>query len=92
VVARIFQLPLSLGYQVSSVLLKPPIAYVDSSAGSFRFIVPTAGDLHLLRPSASIGYSARFAPPIVDSFDLTGAGVKPGTGRCQVDFYSLPVD
>jgi hypothetical protein len=91
VVARFLDVPLSVGYKVSSVLLKPPTASIDTSAGRLRFIIATAGDLHLLRPSSSIGYSAPFTPPVLDSFALTGAGVHPGARRYEVEFYTLPV-
>jgi len=91
VVARFVGLPLSFGYRVSSTLLKAPTTSLVSSAGTFRFILATGGDLHLLRPGAWTGYSAPFAPSSIGWLALTGAGVPPGTGRYEVDFYSLRV-
>jgi hypothetical protein len=91
VVARFEDLPLSIGYKLSAVLFKPPTASIATSAGRYRFIIGTAADLHLLRPSSSTAYSAPFAPPSIAWFDLTGAGVHPGLGRYEVDFYSVRV-
>jgi hypothetical protein len=91
VVARFVGLPLSISYKVSSILWKPPLAHLATSAGTFRFIVGTAGDLHLLRPSSTTGYSAPFEPASLDWFALDGAGVKPGSGRYQVMFYDVGV-
>jgi hypothetical protein len=91
VVARFVQLPLSLGYQVSALALKPPVTSLVTPAATYRFVVPTAGDLHVLRPAPAIGYSAPYGPTAISSFDLTGAGVAPGSGRYEVEFYAMAV-
>ena len=91
VVARFVNLPLSLGYKVSSILLKPPTTSIATNAGTYRFIVGTANDLHLLRPSSSLGYSAPFRPPSLDSVELSGAGAGSGA-QFEIDFYLLKVD
>jgi hypothetical protein len=91
VVARLVQLPLSLSYKVSALVLKPPVASFVTPAATYRFVLPTAGDLHVLRPAAAIGYSAPYGPSAIGSFDLTGAGVTPGSGRYEVEFYAMAV-
>ena len=91
VVARFVQLPLSLGYQVSALALKPPTASFVTPAMTYRFVVPTAGDLHVLRPAPSIGFSAPYGPPAINSFHLTGAGVRSGSGSYEVEFYAMAV-
>jgi hypothetical protein len=91
VVARFVRLPLSISYKASSILWKPPLTHLATSAGTFRFIVGTAGDLHLLRPSSTTGYSPPFEPASLDWIALDGAGVKSGSGRYQVLFYDLEV-
>ena len=57
----------------------------------FRFIEATAGDLHLLRPSKSIGYAPQFTPTDISSFVLTGGGLTPGSSHYVVRFYSMRV-
>ena len=91
VVARFVRLPLSISYKVSSILWKPSLTRLATSAGTFRFIVGTAGDLHLLRPSSTTGYSSPFEPASLDWIALDGAGVKPDSGRYQVMFYDVGV-
>jgi hypothetical protein len=91
VVARFVQLPLSPGYKVSALALKSPVASFVTPAATYRFVIPTAGDLHVLRPAPAIGYSAPYDPTAIPSFDLTGAGVTPGSGRYEVEFYALAV-
>ena len=90
-VARFVGIPLSLQYRVSSLLFKPHGAVITTPVGRYRFIMGTASDLHILRPSPSIGYAAPFAPPTISSFVLTGAGISSGSGGYTVAFYSLPV-
>jgi len=89
--ARFIGLPLSLEYKVSSLLLKPPAADITTSLGTFRFIIGTASEFHLLRAPPSIGYSAPYEPSTINSFDLTGAGVPSGEGSYTVEFYSFDV-
>jgi len=91
VVARFVQLPLSLGYKVSALALKPPTASFVTPATTYRFVISTAGDLHVLRPARSIGYSAPYGPSAINSFALTGAGVAPRSGRYEVEFYAMAV-
>jgi hypothetical protein len=91
VVARIRSLPLTIGYKISSLILKPPIVLLNSAGITYRFVTATAGDLHLLRPASSIGYTAPFMPSTVASFTLTGAGMAPGTGHYSVSFFGIRV-
>jgi len=91
VVARFVGLPQPFGYTVSSLALKPPPASIVTSVGSFRFVVPTAGDLHLLRPSSTVGYAPAFDPSNIAWFYLAGGGVRSGAGTYSVIFYALPV-
>ena len=49
VVARFQSLPLSIGYSISSIALKPPVVSLSTPQAEYRFLTGTAGDLHLLR-------------------------------------------
>ena len=91
VVARFTNLSLPIGYTLSSILLKPPTAAFETSAGTFRFIIGTAGDLHLIRPGSTLGYSPPFMPASLNWFALSGAGVPAGKGHVDITFYSLPI-
>jgi hypothetical protein len=91
IVARFTNLPVTVRYKLSSLLLKPPTASIDTSAGAFRFIIGTAGDLHLMRPSSTLGYSAGYVPASLNWFALRGAGVGSGQGRYDVTFYEIPM-
>jgi hypothetical protein len=91
VVARIESLHLPLSYKVASLVLKPPITYMNVPGAGYRFVVGTAADLHLMRPASSLGYAPPFIPPSIRSFDLVGAGLAPGTGSFKVSFYSMSV-
>jgi hypothetical protein len=90
-VARFTDVSLPITYTLSSILLKPPTAALASSDGTFRFILGTAGDLHLIRPSSTLGYSPPFSPASLDWFALTGAGVPAGQGHYEVTFYAMPM-
>jgi hypothetical protein len=90
VVARI-SLHLPLTYKLASIVLKPPITYLSVPGARYRFVVGTADDLHLMRPASSVGYSPPFLAPSIPSFELSGGGVAPGTGRFVVSFYSIRV-
>ncbi len=91
VVARFVELPLSFRYTLSSLFFRPPTVSITTSAGSYRFIVATAADLHLLRPSSTLGYSVPFSPSDLSSVGLVGGGVTQGTGRYRIDFYTMRV-
>jgi len=91
VVARFQSLPLSIGYRISAILLKPPIVYLTASGRPYRFLPGTAGDLHLLRGTPSMGYATQFIPTNIPHFHLSGAGVSPGSGHYVVNFYSMSV-
>jgi hypothetical protein len=91
VVARIQSLPLSVSYELSALVLKPPNMFMTTPRTTYRFLAETAGDLHLLRPTSSIGYSSQFTPTSIRSFDLNGAGVRNGTGHYVASFYSIHV-
>jgi hypothetical protein len=91
IVARFLDVPLPLSYKVSALVLKPPVASIDTSSGSFRFIMDTAGDLHLMQPSTTTGYSAPFQPPSLSWFSLNGAGIAPGQGSYRIQFYRIRV-
>jgi hypothetical protein len=95
VMARI-ELSPPLAYDVSAFVLKPPSMTFTAwgpgqSGASFRFIEGTAGELHLLRPSKSLGYAPLFAPFTTSFFELTGAGLVPGSSHYTVNFYSMRV-
>ena len=62
VVARFESLPLPISYELAAVALKPPIMFMTASGQRERFIVGTAGDIHLMRPASSTGYTAPFVP------------------------------
>jgi hypothetical protein len=95
VMARI-DLSTPLVYDISGFLLKPP-GMIFTALGqrasdtNFRFIAATAGDLHLLRPSKSIGYAPQFTPTNISSFVLTGGGLTPGRSHYVVHFYRMRV-
>jgi len=91
VVARFTSLPLPVSYELAAVVLKPPIMFMTASGHRYRFIVGTAGDLHLLRSASSTGYTAPFVPAAISVFELSGAGMAPGTSHYVVSFYSIRV-
>ncbi|HVA02908.1 MAG TPA: hypothetical protein VMU64_04095 [Acidimicrobiales bacterium] len=91
VVARFESLPLPITYEFAAVVLKPPIMFMTASGQRDRFIVGTAGDLHLLRPASSTGYTAPFVPDGISTFELSGAGMAQGTSHYVVSFYSIRV-
>ena len=65
VVARIQALPLSVSYKISSVVLKPPNLFMTTPHATYRLLTGTAGDLHLLRPTSSLGYASQFMPTTI---------------------------
>ena len=91
VVARFESLPLPLSYELAAIALKPPIMFMTASGQRYRFIVGTAGDLHLMRPASSTRYTAPFEPMAISTFALSGAGMAPGTSHYEVSFYSIRV-
>jgi hypothetical protein len=91
VVARLQSVPLPITYKLFSLVLKPPILFMNTPGAKYRFITGTAGDLHLLRTTPSIGYDAPFMPPTISSFTLSGAFISPNTGRFVVSFYSIRI-
>lgn len=71
-----FSLSLPLSWEIENLALKPPqiclsarIAGV-SALRTYRFIVGTAADLHVLSPATSIHYSPPFTPPKIESLSL----------------------
>jgi hypothetical protein len=74
------------------------VAGVRARAGSlvgaapamiYRFIPGTAGDLHVLATSKSLGYAAAFTPPAVRKLALLGGGWGSDQGRVTVEFYAI---
>lgn len=91
VVARFESLPLPISYELAAIVLKPPIMFITASGQRYRFIVGTAGDLHLMHPASSTGYTAPFVPTAISAFELSGAGMAQGTSHYVVSFYSIRV-
>jgi hypothetical protein len=108
IVTARFELSLPVAYDVSSIALKAPYMTFSAWGprepraggrgfdrvllGHYRFIAGTASDLHLLRPSSSIGaYSPLFRPTTVSSFVLSGGDLTPGISHYVVRFYSMPI-
>lgn len=89
VVARFDPVPLSLTYQLASVVLKPAETHLVTPAGDFRFVVGTAGELHVMRPSPGLGYSPEYTPTTIDAFRLNSSGLGALTGHYTVTFYAI---
>lgn len=91
-----FQLPSSLATTLESVAYRAPQVCMNArwqgnGAYPFRFIVGSAGDLHILRPSATLGYSAPFVPLSIDAFSFSYCGSTAPIAGARVVFYSIPM-
>jgi hypothetical protein len=65
--------------------------HAPGGATTYRFIPGTAGDDHVLRAPASLGYSPAFAPPAVQRLEVTGGGWQAGQGQVTVTFLAVPM-
>jgi len=90
-VATFTSLPLAFGYKVSALVLKPPLDYLVTPTGKYRFVDGTASDMHILETPSSLGYSTQYTPAPITSFEIEGAGVSSGSGTFTIDFYSIRV-
>jgi hypothetical protein len=84
--------------RAEGLVLKPPAVRVTTWASRgrstgvvYRFVPGTAGDGHVLRAPASLGYSPAFTPPTVQRLEVTGGGWRPGQGRVTVTFLAVPL-
>lgn len=91
VLASFGNVPLPFWYEIAAVTLKPPTMWISTSVGKFRFVEATAGDLHVVRPTSTLDYSAPYDPGTMSWLSLTGAGVPTGTGTYDVRFYEMRV-
>lgn len=95
-VVATFILPSSFAASVEGLLLKPPEICMNAiSSGnvrvSFRFVVGTSEDFHLLRPATTLGYSSRFSPPSIGALNFSNCGSSSEISGVHVTFYSIPM-
>ena len=81
----------SMAYRLENFVLKAPAIEMQTPSASYRFIAATAGDLHVLRWPSTVGYSALFTPPTIDSFVLHENDIISHSGHYRVTFYDLKV-
>ncbi|MGO9661516.1 MAG: hypothetical protein ACLP7F_24570 [Acidimicrobiales bacterium] len=83
--------------RAEGLFLKPPPVRVTTWAAgqvagtAYRFVPGTAGDDHVLRAPASLGYSPAFTPPPVQRLEVTGGGWQQGQGQVSVTFLAVPM-
>jgi hypothetical protein len=81
----------SIAYRLENFVLKAPAIELQTPSASYRFIAATAGDLHMLRWPVSVGYTAAFTPPTINSFVLHENNIISDGGRYVVTFYELNI-
>jgi len=64
---------------------------VNQAAAANRFIVGTAGGPHLLRSASTLGYSAPFALPAIDSLTFVCHGGTLCPSHVTVTYSSIPL-
>jgi hypothetical protein len=89
-----FSFGLPLLSKIDDLLLKPPDVYLRVWSGrgrpvTYRFVIGTQADEHVLSVPATFGYSGPFVPPTVVRLELLGGGWSPGHGRVAITFRAL---
>jgi hypothetical protein len=92
-VVATFQLSLGLSWTLQTVLFKPPNMFMGYNNGQpyWRFVAATASDLHVLRPTTILGYSAPFVPVSVDSFRFFVDSQSRSVQGIKVSSYEIPM-
>ena len=92
-VVATFDLHLSVWWHLLDRAYKPPIITVklNKAVAGNRFVVGSAGNLHVLRPASTLGYSAQYAPAPIESMTFVCNGGAPCPSHVTVAFSSIPV-
>jgi hypothetical protein len=89
-VVATFALSIPLAWTVENALFKPPALSMSQDRTSFQFVVGNAGDLHLLRQPADLGYAPAYALPSNDNaLALYWVNGGDSSGEYSVTFYSM---
>ncbi len=88
-----FEISQGLFVKVESLLFKPPHALLTVNGGqnTWRLVVATGPDLHILRASSALGYSSAFVPVPTRSFRFSINGYGRTTSGIKVSFYEMPM-
>lgn len=89
-----FDIPSSISWRLEGLFFKPPEVCMDTvqvggANVTYRFIVGTATDIHLLRAASTLGYSSPFVPPTIDSLQLSVCGARSNISGVKVSFYEI---
>jgi hypothetical protein len=102
-VVATFAIPLSIGWLVENLLFKAPSECLRTSYGrshtTWRFIVGTGPDPHVIDAPPDLGYSGQYAPIRVSRLTVAPCGSLPLDpsgkihlgGKLSVTFYSMTV-
>jgi hypothetical protein len=85
-----FDLHTSLWSHALETLYKPPETWIEINGRRYRFVSATAGEMHLLRPGASLGYDRAFNPLTISSFSVSIGGAARSRHAIAVTFYAMP--
>ena len=88
-----FDLSTGVGWDLESLLFKPPNVFLEANNGlqKWRFIAATGPDFHVLRGSSNLGYSKTFIPVHARNLRFLIDGEGPSTSGISISFYAVPV-
>jgi hypothetical protein len=97
VVAR-FSLRLPATTGIENIVSKAPAVYSETWAAgplrgpaTWRFVVATAGQDHVLYAPPALGWASGYGPQAVNKLCFTGGGWRSGTGTVEVSFFAVPL-